>query len=274
MEEAITPAPAHQLLMDESLQVIRKNNETWSQGEWILASQKNLIKEELATLPTHYAKKIIVFNPWAQEQRPHFHLNKSHRSADTSDLFTAWLIFHSLWAMHSPPSTHSAFFVCDACFPFQGETMAGCEGNCYWWMYKGTEKDHLKKASWCIPGTTAAGFHWAQAEAFKMTPAIITNKSCSCFFFLYFSTFRRIELFPKCRLDASAEPRNKGLSRRCFFFSFPTSLKLFIKKRLKKINSKNSSFAFLEQKLFSSAEELPGRRRGSGNQRPGATQSK
>lgn len=32
MEEAITPAPAHQLLMDESLQVIRKNNETWSRG--------------------------------------------------------------------------------------------------------------------------------------------------------------------------------------------------------------------------------------------------
>lgn len=70
MEEAITPAPAHQLLMDESLQVIRKNNETWSQGgdeSW--HRKKNLIKEELATLPTHYAGKIIVSNPCAQKQQ-------------------------------------------------------------------------------------------------------------------------------------------------------------------------------------------------------------
>lgn len=31
--------------------------------------KKNLIKEELATLPTHYAGKIIVLNPCAQKQR-------------------------------------------------------------------------------------------------------------------------------------------------------------------------------------------------------------
>lgn len=37
-------------------------NESWHR-------KKNLIKEELATLPTHYAGKIIVLNPCAQKQQ-------------------------------------------------------------------------------------------------------------------------------------------------------------------------------------------------------------
>lgn len=40
------------------------------------------------------------------------------------------------------------------------------------------------------------------------------------------------------------------------------------------MESKSSRFTFFHRKLFTNEVELPGRRRGSGNQRPGATQSK
>lgn len=220
----ITPAPAHQLLMDESLQVIRKNNETWSQGEWILVSKKNLIKEELATLLTHYAKKIIVLNPWAQKQQlrpppPEHepplgrHLRLVYRLIDIPQLVS----------IPSSHSTHSPFFCVWCVF-----SISGWDNGRVWrkLLLMDSQRNRemalkeRKKAPRCIPGTAAVVFYWVQTGASKMTPAIITNKSCDCFFFHY-CRWARIERSPKGCHNASAEPCDKGLYGRGFFF-FPS----------------------------------------------------
>lgn len=97
-----------------------------------IGKKKNLIKEELATLPTHYAGKIIVLNPSAPKQqlRP---LPPQHEPSLGRHLRLVYRLIDipRRVSLHPHLPRLIPLFLCDACFPIQGETMAGCEGNCY-----------------------------------------------------------------------------------------------------------------------------------------------
>lgn len=121
--------------------------------EWIPAS-KNLIKDKWTR---HISESLRRKDYCFKSQRaaaPDSSSNKSHYSADTSDLFAGWLIFLSLWAFL--PFFYLFFFgCCRCCFQFRGETMVG--GISCWEAIDG----FTKKCYWNAPRNIRLSPDWA-----------------------------------------------------------------------------------------------------------------
>lgn len=207
MEEAITPAPVHRLLMDESLQVIRKNNETWSQGEWILASKKKSNQRGTGHVTESLCQKDYCFKSLSAEAAATASSTWTWAAARPTPPTCLQADWYSTACEQPPtprppPSLHPfPYFSVMRVFHFRVRQWQGARETAIDGFTK-EQSDGIKKKKERKKHHDASleqrpwFFYWVQAGAFKMTPAIITNKSCHCFFFHY-CRWAAIELSPK-----------------------------------------------------------------------------